>query len=363
MKPFVFSCDSHVNEPRTLWQDKLPAAMKDKAIQPRKDEKYFSVLGNGKTLMRMQVADGVSGNEKIGRAEIAPRKLDMAKDGIDAELIYPTLGLVISRLGDRDLEAESSRIYNDWCYAHFKDHLDTFVPAALLPVGDVSEAVAELKRAIAMGYQTSMLPATLPEGLTPWNSPDWDPLWELAASAEHPIVVHSGTGADTVAERGPGAALLNYMYAARGASDFVAKMVAGGSLDRFPKLTVVTAEAGASYLFQISELFDEIYPAHIHYVRPKLGRKPSEIIRDQVKAAFTHDRSAIRMRATIGHGALLFSSDYPHLEGSFPHTQRVIEEQFEGLDVPDHERADILGLTAARLFKLRNPAVNPHLCG
>lgn len=359
MKPFVFSCDSHVNEPRTLWQDHLPAAMKDRALQTKKDDRYFYVTGNDKTLMRMQIADGVSGNEKIGRHEIAPRKLDMQKDGIDAELIFPTVGLMMSRLGDRELEAESSRVYNDWCYAHFADHLDTFVPAALLPVGDVEEAVVELKRVIGLGYATSMLPASLPEGLTPWNSPKWDALWEVAAAADHPLVIHAGTGADTVRERGPGAALLNYMFAARGASDCVAYLVAGGGLDRFPKLTIVTAEAGASYLFQLSELFDEIYPAHLHYVNPKLSRKPSQIIRDQVKASFTHDRSAIRMRSALGHEALLFSSDYPHLEGSFPYTQKVIEEQFEGLNVPDNERADILGLTAAKLFKLRNPAVNP----
>jgi predicted TIM-barrel fold metal-dependent hydrolase len=355
MKPFLFSCDSHINEPKTLWLDNLPSAMRDRAIQTKKDERHFYLTGNGLQLMKMQVADGVSGNEKIGRYEIAPRMVDMQRDGVDAEVIFPTMGLVISRLGDRDLEAASCRVYNDWCWQHFKSHLHIFVPAAILPVGDVAEAVAELKRVLALGYTTSMIPAALPPDRPAYNSEEWDPLWEVAAAARHPLIAHSGTGIDTVRERGKGAALLNYMYSGRASHDCVAYLVAGGALDRHPNLTIATMEAGASYLVQLAECFDEIYPAHLHYVRPKLSRKPSEIIATQVKAAFSHDRSAIQSRGVLGHQTLMFATDYPHLEGTFPRSQEVIEQQFRGLDVPENEMLDILGRTAARTFGLKHP--------
>ena len=55
LKPFLFSCDSHINEPKGLWVDSLPPALKDRALRPKKDDKYFYVEGNGQTLMRMQV--------------------------------------------------------------------------------------------------------------------------------------------------------------------------------------------------------------------------------------------------------------------------------------------------------------------
>jgi len=357
MKPYVFSCDSHVVEPRNLWAENLPASMRDKALMTRKDEKNFFVDGNGVTLLKMQVADGVSGNEKIGRFEIDLRIKDMIKDGVDAEVVYPTVGLMTSRLGDRDLEIASCNVYNDWVVGHFKDHRDIFVPAAILPMGSIEDAAAELKRCVDLGFTTAMIPGRLPSNIPAYNSEQWDQLWEIAANAEMPLILHSGTGGETTMERGPGAALINYMLSGRGPIDAVAYLVSSGGLDRFPKLTVATMECGSSYLNYLAEILDEIYPAHLHYVRPKLSRKPSEIIAQQVKAAFSHDRAAVENRSVLGHQTLMFATDYPHLEGSFPYSREVIAENFRDIDISESEKADILGLTAAKLFKIDNPKV------
>ena len=56
MKPFLFSCDSHINEPKSLWQDNLPVHLRDRAIHAKKDERYFYLVGNGLQLMKMQIA-------------------------------------------------------------------------------------------------------------------------------------------------------------------------------------------------------------------------------------------------------------------------------------------------------------------
>jgi len=357
MKPFVLSCDSHVVEPKSLWVDGLPASMRDKALRARKDEKNFFVEGNGMTLLKMQVADGVSGNEKIGRFEIDLRIKDMIRDGVDAEVIYPTVGLLTSRLADRDLEIASCVLYNDWLLSHFSAHRDIFVPAAILPMCSIEDAAAELKRCVGLGYPTAMIPGRSPSTVPAYNTDHWDPVWQIASDAAMPLILHAGTGGETTAERGPGAALLNYMFSGRGPIDAVAYLVSGGALDRFPKLTVATMECGSSYLNYLAEILDEIYPAHIHYVRPKLSRKPSEIIAQQVKAAFSHDRSAVRNRHILGHQTLMFATDYPHLEGSFPHSREVITENFRDINISETEKADILGMTAARLFKIENPKV------
>jgi predicted TIM-barrel fold metal-dependent hydrolase len=357
MKPYVLSCDSHVVEPRSLWAEKLPAGMRDKALITRKDEKNFFVDGNGKTLLKMQVADGVSGNEKIGRYEIDLRIKDMIRDGVDAEVVYPTVGLMTSRLGDRDLEIASCVVYNDWLLEHFKDHRDIFVPAAILPMCSIEDATAELKRCAALGFPTAMIPGRLPGDTPAYNSDQWDSLWDAAASNAMPLILHAGTGGETTMERGNGAALINYMLSGRGPIDAVAYLVSCGALDRFPALTVATMECGSSYLNYLAEVLDEIYPAHLHYVRPKLSRKPSEIIAQQVKAAFSHDRSAVESRSVLGHQTLMFATDYPHLEGSFPYSREVIAENFRDIEISEAEKADILGLTAAKLFKIANPKV------
>lgn len=357
MKPYVFSCDSHVVEPRSLWADKLPASMKDRGLMPRKDEKNFFVDGNGQVLLKMQVADGVSGNEKIGRYEIDLRIKDMIRDGVDAEVIYPTVGLLTSRLGDRELEIASCEIYNDWLLDHFKSHREIFVPAAILPMSSIDDAASELKRCVDAGYTTAMIPGRLPANVAAYNSEEWDKVWSVAEAADMPLILHSGTGGATTMERGMGAALINYMLSGRGPIDAVTYLVASGALDRHPRLTVATMECGSSYLNYIAEILDEIYPAHLHYVRPKLSRKPSEIIAQQVKAAFSHDRSAVENRHVLGHQTLMFATDYPHLEGSFPYSREAIAENFRDIDITEKEKADILGLTAAKLFKISDPKV------
>lgn len=357
MKPFVLSCDSHVVEPKSLWLEGLPVGMRDRALKMRKDEKNFFVDGNGMVLMKMQVADGVSGNEKIGRFEIDLRIKDMIRDGVDAEVIYPTMGLMTPRLADRELEIAHCELYNNWLLDHFKSHPQIFVPAAILPIGSIEDATHELKRCIAMGYRTAMIPGKLPAEIPAYNSDKWDILWEVAHQSRIPLILHAGTGGDTIAERGYGAALINYMFSGRGPIDAVAYLVSSGALDRFPNLVVATMECGSSYLNYLAEILDEIYPAHIHYVRPKLSRKPSEIIAQQVKAAFSHDRSAVENRNVLGHQTLMFATDYPHLEGSFPFSREVIAENFRDIDISANEKADILGLTAAKLFGIDNPKV------
>ena len=62
-------------------------------------------------------------------------------------------------------------------------------------------------------------------------------------------------------------------------------------------------------------------------------------------------------RHVLGHQTLMFATDYPHLEGSFPFSREVIAEQFRDIEISEAEKADILGLTAAKLFKIENPKV------
>jgi predicted TIM-barrel fold metal-dependent hydrolase len=97
---------------------------------------------------------------------------------------------------------------------------------------------------------------------------------------------------------------------------------------------------------------DEVYRAHAVYVSPKLSLTPGEIIRRQVKCSFQSDRACIRSRHVTGHEAILWGSDYPHAEGTFPRSREVIRGLFEGVEISEREKADILGGTAARLFRL-----------
>jgi len=349
MSNFVFSMDSHVVEPRTLWQDNLPARFKDRALRSERQDKYIVMIADNKPLHRMQFGDGNSDSPRIGGTDPELRAKDMAKDGIDAELIFPNLGNMIYAIDDGELALACSQVYNDWAIKQFGAYHETFVPAAALPMRDVAETLDEFHRALELGYRTVMLP-TVPPGDRHYNDPALDPIWALAQERRIPLMFHIATGHSPVFERGPGAAVINYTKLSFFTQELVSYLVCGGALDRHPGLKIGVIEAGTSWIAALGERMDESYDAHQFYVRPKLSRRPSEILHSQVVATFQYDRACLRSIDITGHKCLVWASDYPHMEGTFPHSQQVLSKLFDGVDLSEEVRADIVGGNAAELF-------------
>lgn len=359
MKPFIFSADSHIMEPATLFQDNLPDSMKKHAIHVRKEGEYLITGTEEKTIYRLRVGQHrekeLGDAQRKGIREIPGRLEDMELEGIDSEICFPSLGLWMYAIGDVDAEAESCKIYNDWNNEFLGDHPNRFVRCGMLPVLDFDNTKAELKRLNEMGYTAAMLPAVSPEGIPNYNSEEWDSVFALAGKLGIVFVLHTGTGlASVVHERGPGAAIINYSNQACDAINTCQYLVAGGVLDRNPEAKVAFIESGASWLVAIAERMDEVSVAHANFVRPDLSRSPSQIIDDQIWASFQHDRACIVAAAAGLPGArnVMWGSDYPHAEGTFPISRQIQRELFDGLDVGEQVKADILGLNAARLFKV-----------
>jgi predicted TIM-barrel fold metal-dependent hydrolase len=133
----------------------------------------------------------------------------------------------------------------------------------------------------------------------------------------------------------------------------VAHLVASGALDRHPTLRVFIAEAGASWVPALGDRMDEGYRQHGMFVRPQLSMLPSELIYRQVYTSFQHDKTAITAVTSMGYRNVMWGSDYPHLEGTFPETQKVLTELFEG--VPDDVRESITLDTLGDLFGVKRP--------
>src|SRR5689334_514362 len=137
MNNFVFSMDSHVVEPKTLWQDNLPARFRDRALRSERQDKYIVMIADNKPLHRMQFGDGNSDNPRIGGTDPRLRIQDLAKDGIDAELMFPNLGTMIYAIEDPELALACCEVYNDWAIKQFGEYRETFVPSAALPMREV----------------------------------------------------------------------------------------------------------------------------------------------------------------------------------------------------------------------------------
>jgi predicted TIM-barrel fold metal-dependent hydrolase len=364
MKNFVFSADSHIMEPADLFLEGLPASLKDFAIHSRKEGEFLITGTKDKIIHRLRIGQhrekDLGDSQRRGIREIAGRLEDMELEGIDAEICFPSLGLWLYCVDNPDAEAASARLYNDWNDSFLAGHPNRFVRCGMLPVLDFSNTLAELDYLGSKGYTAAMLPATTPPGLAKYNDEAWDPVFAKAAALGIVFVMHTGTGLETVVvERGPGAAIINYTNQAMDAQTSAMYLVAGGVLDRNPGAKVAFIESGASWLVALAERMDEVCIAHQKFVRPSLSRMPSQIVDDQVWASFQHDRACITAAASGLPGArnVMWGSDYPHAEGTFPISRRVQDELFLGLDVSEEVKRDILGLNAARLFRIEPKVV------
>ena len=363
-KFFTFSCDSHFVEPNDLYTSNMPASLKDYALYVKVENGILISMMGDKVLYKFpiigfdhKVGAGVSlGDGAVmkpqGQRDLSKRLADMARDGVDAELVFPTIALTAAMMDNRDAAVATAHIYNDWIWDYVEGYRATFVPAAFMPLSGFDELLAEIARAAAKGFRAIMLPPCPPDSLPGYTDPAWDPVFAACAEADATIVSHTATGKVPVkALTGPGGAVYNYTRQMTDAMDATTRLVAGGVLDRNPKARIMFAECGAGWLLPLGERMDETYVGHAPMVKPKLGRLPSQIVKDQVYSSFQNDTSCLLNRKVLGLKNMVFATDYPHSEGTFPTSQNVIEEMFTKVpDLTDDEKAAVLGLNAASLF-------------
>jgi predicted TIM-barrel fold metal-dependent hydrolase len=405
------SADGHLVEPMDLWVRRLPKQYRDRA--PRGQVVNGGIhhwFVEGRPYMThpgFHRDDGTSLDDSVDS-----RLNDLDDDGIWAETIYPNLGLVVYALRDVDFAMACARVYNDFLAEAYLPHGNRELGIPIIPMLDIDATVQEMERVAAMGLKGFEVPMVPPAG-KPYHLPMYDPVWETAQRHGWPVSFHLGTGVWTgdvdsremrATERhdnraevldDPVAALVNRTSSSvfgglepYGPSRLLASLVAGGVLERFPNLHVICVETGAGWLAHVMQAMDTAFKPlgigvrkHTLIVYPNDATmdqlasadeleaaieaafsgpgwphplKPSEYIRRQVHATFMDDPSAVALRHFIGIDALLWATDYPHEDGTWPQSQAAAAQLFAGVD-PD-DRAAITGGTLAKLFAIEVPA-------
>jgi len=373
---FVVSADSHVNEPPDLWTKRVDEKFRDRMPQIKVDEqgrKWFSVEGLRPSRIReaprseqVLVEDFKQRSEHEGKRPqldrtkgamfqqqggIGPeRQADMDYDGIDAEIVFPNKGLVCWASPDPEHNYAMCSVYNDWVHEAFRNSRRSF-PVAAIPPADVNIAIKEIERVAKMGFHAIMIPPLLRDGRG-YNSPDFDPMWAALDEIGMPICFHAGTGKDPRTSSGQGGAIINYVvHAVNTVLQPAVELCASGVLERFRNLQFATVEAGAGWVPFAIHAMDEAFEKHAFWVSPKLQQKPSEYFRQHGHASFQDDPVGIELRDLLGTDRIMWGNDYPHLEGTWPYSQEIIENY----GMPRDDTARIVGLNAARLFNIDVP--------
>jgi predicted TIM-barrel fold metal-dependent hydrolase len=340
------STDSHVSEPIELYAERVDAEYRERAPVIRDRDGWRSLHIEGlkpRKLMRASELEEAT----IGDWDPADRIRDQERDGVVAEVIFPTFALQACFASDDPrLQLALCRAYNEWAAEAFPQQ-DRLLPVGTVPMLVIDDAIAEARRLADRGFRALFLPARVES--RPYNDPAYDAFWAVAQDLGLPLTFHSGTGHEPRVMNGPGGAVINYLLGAQLDGPMVMlALAAGGALDRFPGLRVVTVETGAAWLAWVMTQADLIYRDHEKWARPTLSLKPSELIRRQCHATFMYDPVAINNRAITGVETLMWGNDYPHPEGTWPTSQAQCAEQFAAVD--DDDVRAMVGGTAARVF-------------
>lgn len=346
-KIWSHSGDSHLLEPVDLWHQILPKAQADRMPRTERisdSEERVTVDGKSFTrpLPKIMTVKGSTGEtiaeisaRPPGARDLKLRMQDLNNEGIWAEVVYQSIGLWCSLIEDPQLIRDAARAENEWLASEVQGYApDRLVPAALMPMLAVEDAVAELQHAADIGLHLVSLPTGHPPGTRDWNDDSWEPLWAAAEEASMVIGFHIGTdgGDQGRAFRGPGGAVLNYVNTTYGGQFAAMKMVTSGALERHPGLRVLVSEGGATWVPFVGDRMNEAYRQHYMFVRPQLKKLPKEYLYEQVYASFQHDETAPAALSAMGYRNVMWGSDYPHSEGTFGHTQQTLHQLFDGVD-------------------------------
>jgi predicted TIM-barrel fold metal-dependent hydrolase len=228
---------------------------------------------------------------------------------------------------------------------------------------DVAEAVAELQRIAKLGLRGGLIWGVPPEERR-YDQPEWDPLWAAAQDLGLPLSLHILTGA-----RGMGVSrsvMWDYPFLPHALERTIGDLIFGGVLQRYPRLRLVSAENDVGWIGHFLQRMDHSYEKYRYLEearvegqeqfaaygtgRDTIPEPPSFYFRRQIWATFQEDPIGVRTRDAIGVSNLMWASDFPHSDSTWPHSRDVVARDFAG--VPDEERRAITRGNCAKLYAL-----------
>lgn len=302
----------------------------------------------------------------------AQRIKELDGDGVAAEVVFPDadavdsgtaapfgVGLGLSGDHDPELGMAGARAHNRWLADFVSAHPERHCGVALLPVtAETGQVVAEIHRARESGLGALMIPAMWGAN-APYHDRRYDPVWGAAAECAMPVLTHSGSSPRQEYGDHLGIFVSEVTWWPARPLWF---LLWSGVFERHPGLRFGIAESGCWWLPNLLWFMDRLYlGAHGgKKLSPfaALKRPPHEYLDRQVFVCATNTkRRELAQRYEIGVDNILWGSDFPHPEGTWPDTRGWLQKTFH--DIPVAETRRMLGLSAAEAFGFDTAALAP----
>ncbi len=368
------SADSHITEPPTCYTDYIDPNFRDRAPHIQYDEEQgdvFVIDGFDRTIsLGLIAAAGKDPSELSfnggrfeelhrGGWESKQRLADQDIDGICAEVIYPSIGMVICNHPDFEYKRACFQAYNRWLQAFCAEAPDRLIGLAQIAMASVADGIAELLRAKEMGFRGVMMPGD-PQ-YEDYDHPDYAPFFDAAVELEMPLSFHILTSrADEIdlrhgsIQRLRGPRINGFCSIIRGCQDIIGMFIFGGVFERHPDLRLVCVEADAGWAPHYMYRMDHAYKRHRYWMKcDEMARLPSEYFKDNVYMTFQDDWTACKYREDCNIRRLMWANDFPHSDATWPNSQAILTAQTAGMT--DQEKdwlvhdnvADLYGLNTA----------------
>ena len=267
--------------------------------------------------------------------------------GFASQLVFPTAGIgPVTAARDEGTRYAASRAYNRAISAFAADD-KRLIPVGYVPLDDPDAALAGIQEALRDGCGAISFSAAAPAERSPGH-PLYDPIWSLLSERNVPFMLHIGPGTKTQPkafrnngrERAPdlhgggeNLRFCDYMMLWYAPQTFLTAMVYDGVFMKFPELRGGVIESGAGWVpdfLRQLDLANKSFGRTDPYLK-QLDMTPSEYIRRAVKFTPFPGEDVGHMIRDAGPELFLFSSDYPHPEGTRDPLGRF-ERTMEGID-------------------------------
>ena len=283
------------------------------------------------------------------------RLADQERDGIAAEIVYPSVGLLLCNHPDYDYKHACFKAYNRWLQGYVSD-----LPGRVFGIGQTAartpeELVNDLHEIKKAGFVGVMLPGI--PAIDDYDSHIYDPVWSTAVELDLPISFHVLTSSNAnpaAIMRGElrGPRINNFHHLIRATQDIIGMFIYTGVFDRYPELKLVSAEGDAGWVPHLMQRMDHAHKTHrFHMKGIELAKLPSEYMLENVYLTFQDDWMAFRLAGYMNPKRLLWANDFPHSDSTWPHSQELLVEHGSHLD--DATLADIVHNNTATLYGLK----------
>ena len=278
----------------------------------------------------------------------------MDVEGIDQAVLFPSVGLYFWALDDPRAAVAIARAYNDWLAAYCAADPGRLFGAAMLPMQDPAAAAAELRRARhELGFVAAFVRPNPCRGRS-LSDRAYEPVWDAAEESAMTVAVHEGSSVivPTLGSDRPFNPLV--LHAVSHSFEEMlacAQLIAFGVLERHPELRVVFLESGGGWAPFWLERLDEQAESFGAFC-PDLRLAPSEYFARQCWISYEVDEQTLpALVPFIGERRVVWGSDYPHHDATFPGAVDALRRTMAPLDSghagPDPRHQRRLALPAA----------------